>query len=114
MDIRVAVASSDGRTVNLHFGRANRFRIYQVTDDQCEFLEERVNTPACSGQQHDDDLLERTAELISDCKAVIAAQIGGGAIDVLLYRRIRAFSLTGPIDEAFTTLRASKRFLYLS
>jgi predicted Fe-Mo cluster-binding NifX family protein len=114
MDIRVAVASSDGRTVNLHFGRANRFRIYRITDAQCEFLEERVSTPACSGQQHDDNLLDRTAELISDCKAVVAAQIGGGAIDVLLFRRIRAFALTGPIDEAVTTLRASKRFLYLT
>jgi predicted Fe-Mo cluster-binding NifX family protein len=114
MDIRVAVASSDGRTVNLHFGRAERFRIYRITDDQCEFLEERVSTPACSGQQHDDNLLDRTAELISDCKAVVAAQIGGGAIDVLLFRRIRAFTLTGPIDEAVTTLRASKRFLYLT
>jgi predicted Fe-Mo cluster-binding NifX family protein len=114
MDIRVAVASSDGRTVNLHFGRADRFRIYRITDDQYEFLEERVSTPACSGQQHDDNLLDRSAELISDCKAVVAAQIGGGAIDVLLFRRIRAFALTGPIDEAVTTLRASKRFLYLT
>jgi len=114
MDIRVAVASNDGQTVNLHFGRADRFRIYRITDDRSEFLEERVNAPACSGQQHDDDLLDRTAELIGDCKAVIAAQIGGGAIDVLLYRRIRAFPLTGLIDEAFTTLRASKRFLYLT
>ena len=104
MDILVAVASSNGQTVNLHFGRADRFRIYRITDDQCEFLEERVNTPACSGQQHDDALLDRTAELIADCKAVIAA---------LLFRRIRAFALTGPIDEAITTVRASKRFLYL-
>ncbi len=113
MDIRVAVASSDGVTVNLHFGRAERFRIYRVTDDAAEFLEERANAPACSGQQHDDALLERSADLISDCKAVIAAQIGGGAIDVLLFRRIRAFPLTGPIDEALSTLRRSKRFLYL-
>jgi hypothetical protein len=40
MDIRVAVASSDGRTVNLHFGRA---------DDQCEFLEERAAPPLVPG-----------------------------------------------------------------
>jgi predicted Fe-Mo cluster-binding NifX family protein len=113
MDIHVAVASSDGVTVNLHFGRADRFRIYRVTDEAAEFLEERVNAPACSGQQHDDSLLERSAELISDCKAVIAAQIGPGAIDILLYRRIRAFPLTGSIDEAITTLRTSRRFLYL-
>ncbi len=113
MDISVAIASSDGENVNLHFGRADRFRIYRVTDDRCEFLEERVSAPACSGQQHDDTLLEQSAELISDCKAVVAAQIGPGAIDILLYRRIRAFPLTGPIDEAITTLRASKRFLYL-
>ena len=113
MDIRVAVASSDGQTVNQHFGRADRFRIYRVTVDLVEFIEERVNGPACSSQQHDEDLLDRSARLIADCQAVVAAQIGPGAIDTLLYHRIRAFPLTGTIDEAMTTLRASKRFLNL-
>ena len=113
MDVKIAVASSDGVTVNQHFGRAQRFRIYRVTDSDCEFLEERENLPACSSQQHDNYLLERTADLIADCKAVIVAQIGAGAIDTLLLRHIRPFSLSGAIDDALTTLRVSKRFLYL-
>ena len=112
MDILVAVASSDNQTVNLHFGRAHRFQIYRVTDRDSQFLEERENLPACSSQQHDDNLLERSADLIADCKAVVVAQIGAGAIDLLLLRRIRAFSLTGTIDDALATLRASKRFLF--
>ncbi len=113
MDIRVAIASSDGQTVNLHFGRADRFRVYRITDELSEFLEERISTPPCSGQQHNDDMLEQSALLINDCKAIIAAQIGPGALDILLYHRIRAFPLTGSIVEAITTLRTSKRFLNL-
>ena len=113
MDHLVAVASRDGRNVDLHFGRADRFRIYRVTESSTEFLEERLNAPACSAGDHDDDLLEQSARLIADCKAVIAAQIGPGAIDTLLYHRIRAFPLTGTIDEAIVTLRESKRFINL-
>ncbi|KAB0668727.1 dinitrogenase iron-molybdenum cofactor biosynthesis protein [Oryzomonas sagensis] len=113
MDVKIAVASSDGTTINEHFGRARAFRIYRLHDEGHEFLELRKNTPACGGQQHDDDVLDRAAQLIADCRGVVAAQVGPGAIDALIGHRILAFTMGGLIDEALETLRASKRFTYI-
>ena len=113
MDVKIAVASSNGETVNEHFGRARLFRIYRLRDTGYELLELRETPPKCTGQQHSDDALEQAAQLISDCRGVVAAQIGPGAIDALLGHRIMAFTLPGSIDEAFAALVRAKRFNYL-
>jgi predicted Fe-Mo cluster-binding NifX family protein len=110
MDVKIAVASNDGQSVNEHFGRARSFRIYRLQDAGCEFLETRAIEPACSGQAHDDEALIKTAQALSDCRGVVAAQIGSGAIDALLMHRIMAFTLPGSIDEAIDALIKAKRF----
>lgn len=110
MDTKIAVASTDGTTVNEHFGRASVFRIYRLHDQGHEFLELRENAPPCEGQRHDDDALDRAARLIADCRGVVAAQIGPGAIDALIGQRVLAFAMEGTIDGALDTLRASRRF----
>jgi len=114
MDVKIAFASSDGRTVNEHFGRARSFRIYRLHDTGHELVEVRESVPVCGNQAHDDNVLARTARLLSDCRGVVAAQIGAGAIDALLMNRIMAFTLPGTIDEAIEALVRAKRFAYLS
>lgn len=113
MEIRIAIASCDGLTVNQHFGRAHLFRIYRLDDDSCELIEERVAKPACSGQQHSDTGLEQTAALIADCQGVIASQIGAGAIDVLIAQRTLPFTMEGSIEEALATIKSSNRLKFL-
>lgn len=108
MELRVAVASSDGIVVDQHFGRAERFGIYRFTGGNWQHLEDRLNQPACAGQEHDDGLLERTADLISDCRGVAVARLGSGAIDLLISRRIFPFVLELPVPEALATLQSSK------
>ena len=108
MEIRIAVASSDGKTVNEHFGRASRFIIYSLHKSGHELKEERENHPPCSGHEHSDDLLERSADLISDCKGVIISQIGPGAIDLLVGKGIYPFTLPGSIDEAMAVVAGSR------
>jgi predicted Fe-Mo cluster-binding NifX family protein len=113
MDVKIAIASSDGQSVNEHFGRARSFQIYRLHDAGHELVETREIGPVCSGHAHDDDALARTAQLLSDCRGVVAAQIGSGAIDALLMNRIMAFTLPGTIDEAIEALICTKRFAYL-
>ncbi|MEI6205422.1 MAG: NifB/NifX family molybdenum-iron cluster-binding protein [Desulfuromonadales bacterium] len=113
MDVRIAVASSDGQTVNEHFGRARSFRIYRLNDSGSELVETRTIEAVCSGHAHNDDALNRTAQALSDCQGVVAAQIGAGAIDALLTHRIMAFTLPGTIEEALEALVRAKRFKYL-
>lgn len=113
MDIKIAVASSDGVSVNEHFGRARSFSIYRLHDAGRELVETRENEPACADHTHNDDALFKTAQALSDCRGVVAAQIGAGAIDALLMHRIMAFTLPGSIDEAIEALVKAKRFNYL-
>ena len=108
VDIKIAFASSDGVTVNEHFGRASRFLIFRLHKSGHDFLEERENYPSCAGQEHSDDLLEISADLISDCKGVVVSQIGPGAIDLLIERGIMPFTLPGRIDEALAVVAKSK------
>jgi len=110
MDVKIAVASSDGVTVNEHFGRATGFAIFRLHDGGHELLEIRTTNPVCTGGEHSDDALERSARLISDCRAVVAVQVGPGAIDVLIQHRIFALTMEGPIDAALVKLKKSKRF----
>lgn len=113
MGLKVALASSDGVEVNEHFGRARRFVVYEYADGQWNYLGSRDNQPACAGHEHSDDLLERTAEIVGDCRAVVVDQIGSTAMDVLLARRITPFMLGGTVVDALKTLESSKRFISL-
>lgn len=113
MDVKIAIASNDGRNVDEHFGRARSFRIYRLHDEGHEFVEIREIEAVCSGQNHNDDALNRTAKALSDCRGVVAAQIGAGAIDALLMYRIMAFTLPGQISEAIEVLVKAKRFNYM-
>ena len=113
MDVKIAVASSNGIAVDEHFGRARAFRIYRLHDEGYEFLELRNNPPPCAGQAHNDDALAHSAQLIADCRGVVAAQVGPGAIDALLTERIMAFTLPGSVAEAFDALVRAKRFAYI-
>ena len=113
MDVKVAVASSNGNSVDVHFGRARSFHIYRLCDTKIKLLEVRENIPPCSGHEHSDAALEQAAQVISDCRGVVAAQIGPGAIDALIHYRIMAFTMSGPIAEALKVLQSSKRFTYL-
>lgn len=85
MSIKVAVASSDGKYINQHFGMASQFLIFQLNDDGThKFLELRENKPACGVDGHSATSMEDSVKLIADCQVVIASQIGPGAIDILL------------------------------
>lgn len=109
MSYKVAVASSDGKFINQHFGRASRFLIFEIKDDgEFKFLAIRENTPLCDGMEHNDDLLARTVDLISDCRAVLVSRIGPGATEALVSRRIRPYEFTGFIEDVLKRLILSR------
>lgn len=105
MAYKIAVASTDGKVVNQHFGRAEKFYIVSVDDnDDFYFQETRGTEAACQGGTHDDDGLVRTVELLSDCKYVLVSQIGPGAEYALSKKGITAFAIAHYVDEAVKKL----------
>ncbi len=110
MSYKVAVASSDGKFVNQHFGWAQQFLIFEIDDDgEYKFLELRENTPACDVEGHTEDAMTRSVNLISDCDAVLAGQIGPAAVDVLVDNGIDPYMAPTFIDDALKELAAIRK-----
>ncbi len=100
MAYKIAVASSDGKVVNQHFGHCRQFLIFETDDlGKWKFLEKRNTFPACSSGEHSEVSMQQVVTLLEDCKAVAAAQIGLGAVQALTLARIRAFNAVGLIEQ---------------
>ncbi|MEQ8197644.1 MAG: NifB/NifX family molybdenum-iron cluster-binding protein [Clostridiaceae bacterium] len=99
------MASSDGKVVNQHFGKATKFLIFEVNDeDETKYLELRNAAPFCNNGGHDDNRLLSAAESLADCRAVLVAQIGNGAVGALANKGIDAFDIHELIDTALEKL----------
>lgn len=112
MSYKMAVGSSDGKVIDQHFGRSERFYIYDVSDEgDFALLEVRDNKTTRAEGQHQVNELNRTIEMLSDCSKVLVLQIGMGAQQALKSKGITAYASTGSVDDALTKLIAyeSKR-----
>ncbi len=108
MPLRVAVASSDGKFINQHFGHAEQFLIFDIDDEgNYEYLELRKNEPTCSGGNHTAGSMKNAVGVLDGVKVVLVAQIGPGASQNLLINGIQSFSVPSYIDEALEKLGAS-------
>lgn len=107
---RIAVATSDGIVVNQHFGRAARFRIYDIgQESDFRFVEERVMVPVCETGNHDDARLKENAAKLSDCRYVLVSRIGQGAANALEQEGISPMELPGMIEESIRKLTAYEK-----
>jgi predicted Fe-Mo cluster-binding NifX family protein len=109
MSFRVAVASTDGKYVNEHFGRAQQFLIFDLESNGYQFLELRKNEPSCSSDRADEVKHLPTTDLLADCQGVLVARIGPGAEAVLNQKGIKAYVIPDFIDEALKQLSAMER-----
>ncbi len=101
MSIKVAVASTDGKYINQHFGKADKFLIFEINGPgDYEFFELRETSPSCGSYRDECDNSVDTSSLLSDCKAVIASQIGPGASQKLINKGIIPFMNPAFIEEA--------------
>lgn len=58
--MKVAVASKDGMSINLHFGHAKSFIIYEITDGQLQQIDNREVDHYCHGQHGDQSALQKS------------------------------------------------------
>lgn len=104
MSVKVAVASSDGKYVNQHFGKAQNFLIFEVKEDGLyEFIEVRETAARCGGS---DELKKKTLDMLSDCKLLLVTQIGPGAINKLIAQGTKPLVMPMFIEDALKELSA--------
>jgi nitrogen fixation protein NifX len=94
--MRVGFATTDGKHVDEHFGRAGMFAIYEITRDGYTFVELRkfaegrdraIEETRDMGEIHE-DRVERKVDRLSDCKIIYITEIGGPSAARLARRGI--------------------------
>lgn len=106
--MRIAFTSSDGRTVDQHFGMTRDFRIWEIGPDTAA---EVATVTALPVGNDEEDRIAARANAIADCAIVYTVQIGGPAAAKLVARRIHPMK-TGtevPIADVLEKLQAVLR-----
>ncbi len=70
--MKIAIASTDDEKYCEHFGKAQKFLIYEFDGDNAEFIEAR-ESPKKPGEKHQ---WGKSIEFIEDADIIICAQIG--------------------------------------
>ncbi|MDA8078166.1 MAG: nitrogen fixation protein NifX [Nitrospiraceae bacterium] len=92
--MKVAFATTNGVSVDEHFGRAGAFAIYDLTGDGYRFLEmrkfadgpdEAIAGTRGKGRLHD-ERVEQKVDRLADCKIVYLTEIGGPSAARLVRR----------------------------
>lgn len=105
---RIAMASSDGKVINQHFGHADRFHIVDIDEAGYTFIETRLNHPACDHQGHSLSAFDTTIDLLSDCDGIFVSQIGNAAASYLTCKGVRVFVTPYPIADVLRKLVTDK------
>ena len=110
--IRVAVATDDGITSNVYFGRASRFVLAEIDGDKIsrkgEILTENkphsTEQSGCNG--HDREYIEGLVKKLSECSYLIVRHIGNFPFRILKSNGINVLEQTGDIDELLSRMSA--------
>lgn len=134
MSVKIAVATSDGKNVDLHFGKADRFQIYELQDGKFVFLEERKAASSeaenreksfaqsCGGNGNGcgsgggncgqgsgcgtSGIESPNVALLSDCAGIVAAKFGQQIIRQFERKAVSIFDIECPVDFALEKLAA--------
>lgn len=96
---RVAVASTDGITIDEHFGRSKEFWLYEVAESGLYTFLERRQIPEDIHAFHK-HAASRAIEILSDVEVVLAAQIGRQAELELQARGILSLAVNSLVAKA--------------
>ncbi len=98
---RIAVVSTDGIHVDGHFGKADRFLIFDIKETELAFVETRSSTPlSVNDPEHTFDAkrFESVYHVIQDCQKVFVTQIGDKPASKLRDQKTEPVLFSGPIS----------------
>jgi nitrogen fixation protein NifX len=119
--MKVAFATTDGKQVDEHFGRAGMFAIHDIAETGHRFVEMRkfadgmdmaVVDTKDMGALHD-DAVQNKVDRLSDCKLIYLTEIGGPSAARLVKKGIMPMkmkeivSIESALDQLLETIRKS-------
>ncbi|MBA2861874.1 NifB/NifX family molybdenum-iron cluster-binding protein [Methanococcus maripaludis] len=96
--LKVAIASTDGVNVNMHFGAATHFLIFEIKDNVAEFMEFREN-PTTTIKEHT-DRWNYALDLLKDCGAIFCSRIGDNPKSVFEGKGVKIVTTENTLKEA--------------
>ena len=66
----VAVATKNNEQIDLHFGHADCFKLYLITENEQHFIGERRITRYCTGENHDASAASNASSLATTVRAL--------------------------------------------
>lgn len=119
--MKVAFATTDGTTIDEHFGRAGMFAVYAVSPEGYRLVEMRkfaegmdtaVTDTREQGAVHD-DAVQSKVDRLADCKIIFLTEIGGPSAARLVKKGIMPMKvrtvtpITEELDRLQETIRTS-------
>lgn len=119
--MKVAFATTDGTSVNEHFGRAGMFAVYDMGQEGYRLVEMRkfadgVDTAVTGtrdgGEAHE-DAVQAKVERLADCKIIFLTELGGPSAARLVKKGImpmkvkEAASINDELERLLETIRKS-------
>ena len=101
--MKIAIASTDGKNVDLHFGKARSLCIFDFDGETKKFIERRT-VEFVKDQKHQ---WMKTLKAIEDCDVIICVQAGFKSKCGMDESGIKLVEDEGPVDEVL------KRYLIL-
>ncbi|MCE5284399.1 MAG: nitrogenase cofactor biosynthesis protein NifB, partial [Pelosinus sp.] len=98
---KIAVTSKYGKLVDLHFGHATEFAIYQGSGERFTLLETRAVDKFCAGMAEcGEDEVKRAGiiDALADCNAVLTMRIGQHAKDKLAEKGIKTIEFCDSVE----------------
>lgn len=98
---KIAVASKYGKLVDLHFGHAERFTIYQGDGQNFAEIEQRTVQKYCAGVEEceeEETKRDKMIESLGDCDAVLAMRIGYHAKERLRQKGIQGIEYCDTVE----------------
>lgn len=95
--MKIAFTSSDGKTIDQHFGQASHFWIWEVGPGAAEPI---GSVAVLSTGTDEEDRIAARATAIAGCAVVYTQQIGGPAAAKLVSRRIHPMKTQAEVPVA--------------
>jgi len=105
--LKVAVATKGQGQVDLHFGHADDFDVFEVGPEGVRFVEKRVVEHYCQGGFGDEDKREVIVRALADCAGLLVAKVGDGP-----RARLAAAGIEALDDYAYGATEASIQAWY--
>lgn len=121
MSYKVAVTTSDQQNINLHFGAAEAFYIYELSEgEEAQFTERRdipqewleayrqeMKSKGCCGKN--EGYIYSIAALLEDCKYLLTEKIGPRPYKAVLAKGISCLEISCPVEEALQKISAYEK-----